>query len=325
MALVALIQIATTATAVMSEGAASNVGVPLFETIPWFNQLLIIAVSSARFAFAFILVPVFSKEVMPATVRNSIIVTFGMVAMAMTPDFSPRDLTAAAWALMLIKESAAGIIIGLFFATIFWSMTAAGEIIDAKIGATVAQLVDPMSGATTSLTGILFSRFAQVVFISLGGLTLLVGTVMNSYLVWPLGPGPIHFDPRSIQFFEGEFGRMFSYAFIFSVPVLTMLYIIDLGMGFLNRFAQQFNVFSLSMPIKAVAATLVIIMILPALAQAVMNDLSTRDAVASSMLSRTGQPKAAKPQTGTNVSVMPVKTEAKKSKSKQRFADDRYQ
>ncbi len=268
-----------------------GVGQPLLETIPWFDQLLIVSVSSARFAFAFIFVPIFSKEVMPATVRNSIIITFGMVALAMTPDFAPRDLSAAAWAFMLMKESAAGIIIGLFFATIFWAMTAAGEIIDAKVGATVAQLVDPMSGATTSLTGILFSRFAQVVFVSLGGLTLLVGTVMNSYLIWPLGSGTMNFEPASIQFFEGEFGRMFTNAFIFSVPVLTMLYLIDLGMGFLNRFAPQFNVFSLSMPIKAVAATLVILMLLPVLAQAVMNDMASREAVASSMLSRTAAPK----------------------------------
>jgi type III secretion protein T len=274
----------------MIETLDPGIGQPLISSIPWFDQLLVIAVSSARFAFAFILVPVFSKEVMPATVRNSIIVTFGMVALAMTPDFAPRDLTAAAWALMLLKEAAAGTIIGLFFATILWAMTAAGEIIDTKVGATIAQVVDPLSGATTSLNGILFGRFAQVVFISAGGLTLLVGTIMNSYLIWPLGPGPMNFEPASVQFFEGEFGRMFTLAFIFSVPVLTMLYLIDLGMGFLNRFSPQFNVFSLSLPIKSVAATLVILLILPVMAQAIMTDMGSRDAVASSMLGRTASP-----------------------------------
>lgn len=274
----------------MIEPLAPGIGEPLFTTIPWFDQLLVVGVSSARFAFAFILVPVFSKEVMPATVRNSIIVTFGMVALAMTPDFAPRDLTAAAWALMLVKEAAAGTIIGLFFATILWSMAAAGEIIDTKVGATVAQLVDPLSGTTTSLNGILFGRFAQVVFVSMGGLTLLVGTIMNSYMIWPLGPGPMNFAPESVRFFEGEFGRFFTLAFIFSVPVVTMLYLVDVGMGFLNRFSPQFNVFSLSLPIKSVAATLVIILILPAMAQAVISDLASRDAVSSSMLGRTAAP-----------------------------------
>lgn len=272
------------------EPLAPGIGEPLFTTIPWFDQLLVIGISSARFAFAFILVPVFSREVMPATVRNSIIVTFGMVALAMAPDFAPRDLTAAAWALMLVKEAAAGTIIGLFFATILWAMAAAGEIIDTKVGATVAQLVDPLSGTVTSLNGILFGRFAQVVFVSMGGLTLLVGTIMNSYMIWPLGPGPMKFTPESVVFFEGEFGRFFTLAFIFSVPVITMLYLVDVGMGFLNRFSPQFNVFALSLPIKSVAATLVIILILPAMAQAVISDMASREAVAGSMLGRTAAP-----------------------------------
>jgi type III secretion protein T len=272
------------------EPLAPGIGEPLFATIPWFDQLLVIGISSARFAFAFILVPVFSREVMPATVRNSIIVTFGMVALAMTPDFAPRDLTAAAWALMLVKEAAAGTIIGLFFATVLWAMAAAGEIIDTKVGATVAQLIDPLSGTTTSLNGILFGRFAQVVFVSMGGLTLLVGTIMNSYMIWPLGPGPMNFAPESVRFFEGEFGRFFTLAFVFSVPVVTMLYLVDVGMGFLNRFSPQFNVFALSLPIKSVAATLVIILILPAMAQAVISDMASREAVAGSMLGRTAAP-----------------------------------
>jgi type III secretion protein T len=272
------------------EPLGPGIGEPLFATIPWFDQLLVIGVSSARFAFAFLLVPIFSHEVMPPTVRNSIIITFGLVALAMAPDFAPRDLSAAAWALMLIKEAAAGTIIGIFFATIFWAMAAAGEIIDTKVGATTAQLIDPLTGTTTSLTGILFGRFAQVMFVSMGGITLLVGTIMNSYMIWPLGPGPMNFAPESVRFFEGEFGRFFTLAFIFSIPVLTMLYLVDVGMGFLNRFSPQFNVFSLSMPIKSVAATLVIILILPALAQAVINDMASRNAVADSMLGRTAQP-----------------------------------
>jgi type III secretion protein T len=272
------------------EAMDPGIGRPLVETIPWLDQMLLVAVSSARFAFSFLFVPVFSKEAMPATVRNSIIITLGLVALQLAPDFAIKDLSAAAWALMLLKEAAAGTIIGLFFGTILWAMTAAGEIIDTKVGATIAQVMDPMTGQQTSLNGILFGRFAQVIFVSMGGLTLLVGAVMQSYAIWPIGPGALVIDPRGVVLYEGEFGRLMTLAFLFAVPVLTMLYLIDLGMGFLNRFAQQFNVFSLSMPIKAVAATLVIIVILPSMAQAVIGDLSSRADVAGAMLGQTARP-----------------------------------
>jgi type III secretion protein T len=273
------------------EGAPHSIGVPLLAAIPWLDQLLTVGIAATRFAFAFVFVPIFSKEVMPTTVRNSIIVTFGLVALALQPHFTPASLGAMDWAKMLLKEAAAGGIIGLFFGTILWALAAAGEIIDTKVGATIGQLVDPLSGTTTSLTGILLGRFAEVVFVTGGGLTLLVGTVMGSYMVWPLGPGGLLLDMRAVQYFEGEFGRLFALAFLFAAPVLTVLYVIDAGLGFLNRFAQQFNVFSLSMPIKAAASIFVVILILPLLAQAVLADLGTREQIAGGVLQRVAQPR----------------------------------
>jgi type III secretion protein T len=273
------------------EAVPHGVGIPLFAAMPWLDQLLTVGVAATRFAFAFLFVPVFSREVMPTTVRNSIIVTFGLVALAVQPSFAPDSLTAMDWLKMLLKEAAAGGAIGLFFGTVMWALSAAGEIIDTKVGATIGQLVDPLSGNTTSLTGILLARFAEVVFVTAGGLTLLVGTVMGSYMIWPLGPGGLAIDMRALQFFEGEFGRLFALAFIFSAPVLTVLYVIDAGLGFLNRFAQSFNVFSMSMPIKAAAATFVLILTLPLLAQAVIAEIGTRADVANGVLQRTGHPK----------------------------------
>ncbi len=113
---------------------------------------------------------------------------------------------------------------------------------------------------------------------------------MGSYVLWPLGPGGLLLDMRAVQFFEGEFGRLFALAFLFAAPVLTVLYVIDAGLGFLNRFAQQFNVFALSMPIKAAAAIFVLILTLPLLAQAVIADLGTREQIAGGVLQRVAQP-----------------------------------
>lgn len=264
---------------------------PALATVaPWMEQALTVGVAAARFAFAFMLVPIFSPQAIPATVRNSIIVAFGLIALALPHPFSPGTLSAGQWLWLYAKEAAAGVSIGFFFGTVIWAMGAAGEIIDTKVGATIGQIVDPFSGLNESLTASLFSRFAQVVFVSAGGITLLVSTLMLSYAVWPLGPGPVRFDPAAVRLFEGEFGRLFALAFIFASPALIVLYVIDAGLGLLNRFAQQFNVFALSMPIKAVGAILVTIMVLPFLGQALLADLSDRQAVARGVLDRVAQP-----------------------------------
>jgi type III secretion protein T len=255
---------------------------------PWLGGLLLVGISSARFAFAFLFVPVFSNQIMPATVRNSIIVTFGLTAYILQTRFLPSDLSAFDWVMMFAREAVAGTVIGLFFGTIIWAMGAAGEFIDAKVGATVGQLVDPFSGGQASLTAILLSRFAQLIFVVSGGLTLLIGTIMQSYAVWPMGPEGMRLDLNAVILFEGEFGRMFMLAFLFSAPVLTILYVIDAGLGLLNRFAQQFNVFSLSLSIKGVAGGFVLILCIPLLAQAVVAEMASRASVALGALGRVG-------------------------------------
>jgi len=256
----------------------------LLALTPWLDQALLVGASSARFAFAFLLVPVFSPQVMPATVRNSIIIAFGFMTLSIAQPFSPTALSAGDWLALFAREVIAGVVIGFFFATVIWALAAAGEIIDQKVGATMGQLLEPLGQAQESLSANLLSRFAQVVFVSAGGLLLLVGAILSSFAVVPLGPGTVRIDPGSVILFEGEVSRFFAYAFLAASPVLAVLYLIDAGLGLLNRFAQNFNVFALSMSIKAVAAVLVLVLMMPALAGAVIADLDARGGIVDAAL-----------------------------------------
>jgi type III secretion protein T len=250
----------------------------------WMNQLLLVGLSSARFGFAFVLVPIFAQQTIPAMVRNSVIVTLGMVAWFVQPTIDPAALSALEWARLLLKEAAAGLVIGFFFGSALWAMQAAGEVIDAKIGATIGQVLEPLGGQMTSLNGALLGRLANVIFAAGGGITLLVGAVMGSYAIWPMSTGWPELDARGLIVFENEFGRLMALVALFAAPVLVFLYVIDAGLGLLNRFAQQLNVFSLSLSIKNWAATFLLVLLIPFFAQAVLRDLGTRTALAEAVI-----------------------------------------
>jgi type III secretion protein T len=47
--------------------------------------------------------------------------------------------------------------------------------------------------------------------------------------------------------------------------MMIMMFLSDMGLGLMNRFAQQLNVFTLSMPIKSALALFVLILYLPIL------------------------------------------------------------
>ncbi|MEM7701905.1 MAG: type III secretion system export apparatus subunit SctT [Pseudomonadota bacterium] len=267
-----------------------TLGTSLFQAVPWTQQALLIGAGSARFGFAFLMLPLFSPQQIPPLVRNSLIVTFGLVTLSLPLSFNPQALNASDWVLLLGREAAAGVVLGLFFGTFLWAMASAGEIIDTKSGATIAQIVDPVSGSTQSLTATLLGRFAQVTFVTAGGLSLLVGSVMLSFSVWPMGPGGLVIDAEGVALFEGELGRFFQIAFFIASPVLMVLFIIDLGMGILNRFAPNFNVFMLSLSIKTTAAVFILLLILPLLGQMVVSELATRQTVGFGIMERAGEP-----------------------------------
>jgi type III secretion protein T len=250
----------------------------------WADQLLLLGVATARVAATFMLLPMFSSETVPALVRNSIFVSLGIVSLAIQPPLDPSILGPAEWATILVKEVFVGLIIGFFFGSVLWALEAAGQIIDTKVGATLAQVVDPLSGHQTSLNGAFLGRLASVVFVSMGGLSILLRVIMESYAIWPVAaPMPV-LDGRSLVLFEGEFGRLMVLATLFAAPALTVLFLIDAALGLMNRFAQQLNVFTLSLSIKAFAATFVLLLLTGSFVTAIIRDIGSRPEVIRGIL-----------------------------------------
>ena len=61
--------------------------------------------------------------------------------------------------------------------------------------------------------------------------------------------------------------------------IMAVIFVIDLAMGFLNQFAQRFNVFFLSMLIKSMATLLLLIVMLPFLMNLLIDEVQTQAAI----------------------------------------------
>lgn len=242
----------------------------------WSDQVLLLGIATARIAVAFLIMPIFSPDLVPAMVRNSILVSLGIISLALQPPLEITLLGPGQWAGMFTKEVFVGLVIGFFFASVLWALEAAGQIIDAQIGATTAQVQDPLSGQQTSLNGAFLGRLAGIVFIFSGGLSLLVHVLMISYALWPIAAPMPNLDMRGLPLFEGEFGRLMALAILFAAPVLTVLSLIDACLGLINRFAQQLNVFTLSMSIKSFAATAMLFLLVGSFATTIARDVLSR-------------------------------------------------
>lgn len=255
----------------------------------WADQILLLGVATARIATAFLMLPLFGSDTVPALVRNSIFIALGLISLALQPPMSTAVIEPAQWVAIFAKEAFCGLIIGFFFGSVLWALESAGQIIDLKVGATIGQITDPLTGNQTSLNGAFLSRLANIVFIFSGGLSLLVKVLMESYALWPIASPMPKLDPRGLILFEGEFGRMMVLATLFAAPVLTVLFLIDCGLGLMNRFAQQLNVFSLSLSIKAFAATAVLFLLVGSYVDAIARDVMSRPQLIEAILKGVGK------------------------------------
>jgi type III secretion protein T len=221
------------------------------------DRAMLVALASTRFAVAFLLLPVFATDTVPALVRNALFVAFGIVTLAVQPLPVVGDWRVADWLQRFGREALLGVGFGVLVGAVLWAFEAAGEIIDTKVGATLAQVIDPLSGHQTSLSGALLSRLAMVLFMAGGGFLVLVGVLVQSFTLWPLSKPGFVLPPDSVRLFEQALGDFALLSLLLAGPGLLMLYLIDAALGMVNRFAPQLNLISISMSLKAVAATLV--------------------------------------------------------------------
>ena len=256
----------------------------------FYGQALLLAIGVTRVATAFVVLRILSADTVPPLVRNSLFLGFGLIVLALQPDVFALHLTTPGWIALFLREALIGLIVGFFFGTILWAFESAGQIIDAKSGATMAQIVDPLTGAQTSLNGALLGRLANFVFMFSGGLLLLVTALLDSYAVWPIAAAAPSLKPGGVALFEGEFSRLMTLAIMFSAPAVVVLTVVEAGMGLVNRFAPQLNVFSMSLSIKAWLSTLVILATAGLLVQTLVNEVFARPEAIRHVLQVLGRP-----------------------------------
>jgi type III secretion protein T len=215
------------------------------------DAVLSIAVIMPRIAAAFLALPYFSSDTIPPLVRNTFFVSLSLAVMPLVLE-DPRPIALGVDLIpLLVKELFIGVAIGFTFGIIFWALEGAGQVIDAKIGTNTAQLVDPLTGHQTTLIGAYLGRLAGYVFAAFGGLQLFFELLMSSFQVWPvLDPMP-SLPAIGALFFIGRFDELMRLVLLLAAPVLCVLTLVEVGLGFVNRYAPQLNVFTLSMSLKA--------------------------------------------------------------------------
>lgn len=214
---------------------------------------------SARVGTALWIAPFFGGRLLNPLVKSALILLFTFIV---APSLQSQAINLAAQSnfiitATLLKEALLGTALGFVISAVFWATQTAGQLIDTTRGANLSEVLVPQNQTRVSPLADLLFQFSIVLFLMLGGHRIFLQTLVMSYEQLPLDFFPTTAGLGAFAFFCCRLtAQLLTLAIVLCAPVVAALFVADVALGLINRFAPQWNVFFMAMPLKALLGIL---------------------------------------------------------------------
>lgn len=221
------------------------------------NALLPIVVAVPRLFAACSVTPLLGSAAIPAMARVTVTLSMAIFLYPLhSAVLTAEPLGLLLWAGIITKEILIGFVLGFVCSAFIWVMEAVGAVLDTIIGSNNLFLYNPILNQESGPFSILLGQVGAVLFIAFGGFILMLQTLFTSFVTWPVFSFFPVFSESARIFLLQRSAEIISTALQLAMPTLTVLLLLDLGLGLLNRSASQLNAYTLSMPLKAILSAL---------------------------------------------------------------------
>jgi type III secretion protein T len=212
--------------------------------------LVAAAFGLARITGLMFVTPVFTRFALTGLLRNAAGLALAAPVLPMIAEAQRNEpLSAGIAAVLLGKEVAVGLIIGLVAGIPFWAAELAGSITDLQRGASLANFSDASSEQAT-ITGTLLTFAMLALFLSAGGLRITLSVFYESYALWPVNRLMPVFGPDAGDRILTLLDNMVAMGLLLVAPLVIALLLSDLLLGLVSRAAPQLHIFDLSLNMK---------------------------------------------------------------------------
>ncbi len=236
----------------------------MIDIAPLRDFLLVYGLCSVRILAAVAVTPFLSTQVVTGQARHSLVLAWTLMVYPIVQPTIPSDMGGPIlMTSILAKEIVLGVLVGFFASKIFWVAMSVGFFIDNQRGAALAQVFDPNSGSQTSPFGILILNTLLCLFYTTGGFLLFLGGMFESYRAWPVFDFFPQFPDTFPNVLLAEVDDFMRMVVLLAAPIVISVFLAEFGLGLVNRFAPQLNVFVLAFPIKSLVAVFVLMLYIP--------------------------------------------------------------
>lgn len=163
--------------------------------------------------------------------------------------------------LYFISEMGLGLILGYTMKLIFVGVQLSGQIISFQMGLGMAEFLDPENAWETPIISQFKNILAMLIFISLNAHYFCLKTLMDSFVLIPLGDFSL--SSSLVRELVAMVGKIFVISLKVGIPVILTLLLVQIVMGIINRVIPQMNIFMVSLPLKIGVGLVVIGLAMP--------------------------------------------------------------
>ncbi|KPJ74018.1 MAG: hypothetical protein AMK72_03415 [Planctomycetes bacterium SM23_25] len=218
----------------------------------------------ARVSGLFAVLPIFGWLSAPVRVRAGLALMISIVFASVLPAGAPAP--GGHWlavGVLLVREVATGVALGLAVALAFGAVRQTGLIIKRQMGLAVAQEIDPMTGEQSQPVGLLMEMCFAVFFLAAGGHRLMLRLVARSYEVFPIGQGPTAAAMTEAVMDAGVV--MLTFALKLAAPMVGAFLVLAVALAILARILPEMNILMASLPLRVGLGLFVAAAIMPSL------------------------------------------------------------
>lgn len=228
----------------------SNLDILIPHIIPFLMVLF-------RLTGIFLFAPLFGSNVIPMRAKALLALTLSFCIYPLTPAAPYLELTLSTMALAVASELMIGAIIGYGANIPLVAVQLGGLVMGQQLGLGLARVFNPDLNEDTDVLGQLLFLTALAIFLAFNGHHILLSVLVGSFHTIQLGG----FTPdiNLIHLLVGLMQSMFELAIKVAAPLLCLVFLETIAMGFIAKTVPQLNILSLGFPLRIIVGLFLMI------------------------------------------------------------------
>lgn len=226
-------------------------------SLDYFVFMLCVLVRITGFVYA---APFFSMQNVPNRVKTGFSVALAVIISNVIPYEALVYESVIDFAIIVVKEALAGLLLGFFANISYRILTLAGHMIDMEIGFSMANEYDPVSSSTVTVSSNVYIYSVTLMMLVTYMHHHILQAFVDSYVLVPIGGVSINITLYELM--TTYITDFFIIAFRIVIPLFAVVLVTNVILAILAKVAPQMNMFVIGMQLKVLVGLVVFVFII---------------------------------------------------------------